>query len=30
MEKKYIILFLAFLGIFIFVLWCFPGEKKEK
>ena len=30
MEKKYIILFLAFLGIFIFVLWCFPGERKEK
>lgn len=30
MERKYIILFLAFLGSFIFVLWCFPGEKKEK
>ena len=30
MDKKYIILFLAFLGIFIFVLWCFPGEKKQK
>lgn len=30
MEKKYIILFLAFLGSFIFVLWCFPGEKKQR
>lgn len=30
MEKKYIILFLAFLGSFIFVLWCFPGERKQR
>ena len=30
MDKKYMILFLAFLGVFIFVLWCFPGGKKQK
>ena len=30
MGKEYVILFLAFLGVFIFVLWCFPGETTQE
>lgn len=30
MGSEYLILFLAFLGVFIFVLWCFPGEAPQE
>ena len=30
MSKEFMILFLGFLGVFIFVLWCFPGESHQE